>query len=144
MRASIIIANVILISLSSCYTSQKLSLQSIDNRDSIDVLDPKNQLPVKVKGRFHYYTMGDGSVDKIPNTHRVASYYISQDTLRINLSPKGVKPGIMDMHYDIPVSKMESVTFRKFSVWRTCLIPVVLIGVPVATVALSVALGSWE
>lgn len=138
MRA-LIIASVILISLSSCYTSQKLSMQSIDNRDSIDVLAPNNQVPVKVKGRLHYYTMRDGLVYKIPNTHRVASYYISQDTLRINLSPKGGQPIRITMHYDIPVSKMESVTFTKFSVWRTSLIPVVVISVPLLILLLGIS-----
>ena len=141
MRASIIITSVILISLSSCFTSQKLSIQSIDNRDSIDVLDPKNQLPVKIKGRFHYYTMSDSSVCKIPNTHRVASYYISQDTLRINLSPKDKSPVRITNHYDIPVSNVESVTFRKFSVGRTVLLPVGILGVPVITVTLMMMIG---
>jgi hypothetical protein len=128
MRASLIIAGIILISLSSCFTSQKLSLQSINSLDSIDVLDSKNQLPVEVKGSFHYYTMVDGSVNKIPNTHQVTNYYIFQDTLRIKLSPMRENPALKPIHYYIPVSKVESVTFRKFSFWKTSLIPVGLIG----------------
>lgn len=66
--------------------------------------------------------MVDGSVNKIPNTHHVTSYYIYQDTLRINLSPMGENPALKPMHYDIPVSKIESVNFRKLSAWKNSLI----------------------
>lgn len=144
MRASTIIASIILISLSGCYTTRKMSIQSFDIKDSLEVQDPNNHIPVEGKGRLHSYAiLSDSSENIIPGTHRVSSSFISQDSLRLILSPKGNHPERLRMHYDIPVSNVESVTFRKFSVWRTCLIPVGLVGLPLAALAIMMEIG-WH
>lgn len=137
MRASIVITNVILIFLSSCYVSQKKSVMTIDNLDPLVVKNPKNDLPVKVWGKFHSYTLGDGSENKIPRTHRVSSYYISQDTLRMILSPRVKSQEILTIYYNIPVSNVESVTFRKFVV----LFPLLFIGAPLICILMVLNVG---
>lgn len=137
MRASIVITNVILIFLSSCYASQKKSVMTIDNLDSLEVQNPKNDLQVKVWGKFHSYTLGDGSEIKIPRTHLVSSYYISQDTLRMILSPRGKSQEILTIYYNIPVSNVESVTFRKFVV----LFPLLFIGAPLICILMVLNVG---
>lgn len=137
MRASIIITNVILISLSSCYASQKVSLQSIDKLVTLVAQHPENHLTLKVWGRLDYYTIGDGSVNKISRNHRVSSCYISQDTLRMILSPRGNSQEVTTMNYNIPVSMVESVTFRKFVV----LFPLLFIGAPLICILMVLNVG---
>jgi hypothetical protein len=113
-----IILLVIIISHSSCFTNRKLSFQYVDRVDSSEVRNPENHILVEGKGKLRSYTMLSGTTHKI---HRISSYFIYQDTLRLILS--GSNPEEKEIYYNVPVSKLDFLTFRKFSFWKTSLIP---------------------
>lgn len=114
-----IILLVIIISHSSCFTNRKLSFQYTAKVDSLEVRNPETHISVEGKGKLHSYTMLSGTTHKI---HRISSYFIYQDTLRLILSSNN--PEEKEIYYNVPVSKLDFLTFRKFSFWKTGLIPV--------------------